>query len=379
MAITVNTNVAALVAQRHLTSATDMLNQSMERLSSGKRINSAKDDAAGLQISNRLQSQMRGLDVAVRNANDGISIMQTAEGAMNEVTNIMQRMRDLSLQSANGSNSKAERTALQEEVSALNDELSRIAETTSFGGRKLLNGTFGTSSFQIGATAGEAVQIGLRTMQPESLGSFSMSSYQRVSSDWTVQNGNNEIVISYRDNNFEEQEIRIEAKAGDDIEELATYINGQTDKVKASVNEEGQLQLLMSHKDAIKYPGPTFSGGLADELELGKYVTVNRTVDSIDISTVGGAQMAVGILDDALKTVDGSRAELGAYQNRFNHAINNLDNIHENLAGSNSRIQDTDYAKETTQMVKQQILQQVSTSILAQAKQAPNLALTLLG
>ncbi|EGR0804461.1 flagellin [Vibrio alginolyticus] len=379
MAITVNTNVAALVAQRHLTSATDMLNQSMERLSSGKRINSAKDDAAGLQISNRLQSQIRGLDVAVRNANDGISIMQTAEGAMNEVTNIMQRMRDLSLQSANGSNSKAERTALQEEVSALNDELSRIAETTSFGGRKLLNGTFGTSSFQIGATAGEAVQIGLRTMQPESLGSFSMSSYQRVSSDWTVQNGNNEIVISYRDNNFEEQEIRIEAKAGDDIEELATYINGQTDKVKASVNEEGQLQLLMSHKDAIKYPGPTFSGGLADELELGKYVTVNRTVDSIDISTVGGAQMAVGILDDALKTVDGSRAELGAYQNRFNHAINNLDNIHENLAASNSRIQDTDYAKETTQMVKQQILQQVSTSILAQAKQAPNLALTLLG
>ncbi|MCR9527033.1 flagellin [Vibrio alginolyticus] len=379
MAITVNTNVAALVAQRHLTSATDMLNQSMERLSSGKRINSAKDDAAGLQISNRLQSQMRGLDVAVRNANDGISIMQTAEGAMNEVTNIMLRMRDLSLQSANGSNSKAERTALQEEVSALNDELSRIAETTSFGGRKLLNGTFGTSSFQIGATAGEAVQIGLRTMQPESLGSFSMSSYQRVSSDWTVQNGNNEIVISYRDNNFEEQEIRIEAKAGDDIEELATYINGQTDKVKASVNEEGQLQLLMSHKDAIKYPGPTFSGGLADELELGKYVTVNRTVDSIDISTVGGAQMAVGILDDALKTVDGSRAELGAYQNRFNHAINNLDNIHENLAASNSRIQDTDYAKETTQMVKQQILQQVSTSILAQAKQAPNLALTLLG
>ncbi|ELB2782867.1 flagellin [Vibrio alginolyticus] len=379
MAITVNTNVAALVAQRHLTSATDMLNQSMERLSSGKRINSAKDDAAGLQISNRLQSQMRGLDVAVRNANDGISIMQTAEGAMNEVTNIMQRMRDLSLQSANGSNSKAERTALQEEVSALNDELSRIAETTSFGGRKLLNGTFGTSSFQIGATTGEAVQIGLRTMQLESLGSFSMSSYQRVSSDWTVQNGNNEIVISYRDNNFEEQEIRIEAKAGDDIEELATYINGQTDKVKASVNEEGQLQLLMSHKDAIKYPGPTFSGGLADELELGKYVTVNRTVDSIDISTVGGAQMAVGILDDALKTVDGSRAELGAYQNRFNHAINNLDNIHENLAASNSRIQDTDYAKETTQMVKQQILQQVSTSILAQAKQAPNLALTLLG
>ena len=141
MAITVNTNVSAMTAQRYLTNATDMLNQSLERLSSGNRINSARDDAAGLQISNRLESQMRGLDVAMRNANDGISIMQTAEGAMNETTNLLQRMRDLSLQSANGSNSRAERDALQEEMAALNDELNRIAETTSFGGRKLLKRT----------------------------------------------------------------------------------------------------------------------------------------------------------------------------------------------------------------------------------------------
>lgn len=141
MAITVNTNVPAMTAQRYLNSSTDSLNASMERLSSGYRINSAKDDAAGLQISNRLISQSRGLDVAVRNANDGISIAQTAEGAMNETTNILQRMRDLSLQSANGSNSKAERVAIQEEVTALNNELNRIAETTSFGGNRLLNGT----------------------------------------------------------------------------------------------------------------------------------------------------------------------------------------------------------------------------------------------
>jgi len=132
MAITVNTNVSALVAQRHLNTATDLLNQSLERLSSGKRINSAKDDAAGLQISNRLESQMRGLDVAVRNANDGISIMQTAEGAMQETTNLLQRMRDLSLQSANGSNSKAERVALQEEMGALNDEMNRIRRNNLF-------------------------------------------------------------------------------------------------------------------------------------------------------------------------------------------------------------------------------------------------------
>lgn len=377
MAITVNTNVAALVAQRHLTSATDMLNQSMERLSSGKRINSAKDDAAGLQISNRLQSQMRGLDVAVRNANDGISIMQTAEGAMNEVTNIMQRMRDLSLQSANGSNSQAERTALQEEVTALNDELNRIAETTSFGGRKLLNGTFGKSSFQIGAASGEAVQIELKSMRTDGLdmGGFSYVAQGRADSDWQVKENANDLTMSFTNRPGETEKIQINAKAGDDIEELATYINGQTDKVTASVNEKGQLQIFMAGEETAGTI--SFSGDLASE--LGMSLKGYDAVNNLNITTVGGAQQAVAVLDTAMKFVDSQRAELGAYQNRFNHAINNLDNIHENLAASNSRIQDTDYAKETTQMVKQQILQQVSTTILAQAKQAPNLALTLLG
>ncbi|EHH2553455.1 flagellin [Vibrio parahaemolyticus] len=377
MAITVNTNVAALVAQRHLTSATDMLNQSMERLSSGKRINSAKDDAAGLQISNRLQSQMRGLDVAVRNANDGISIMQTAEGAMNEVTNIMQRMRDLSLQSANGSNSQAERTALQEEVTALNDELNRIAETTSFGGRKLLNGTFGKSSFQIGAASGEAVQIELKSMRTDGLdmGGFSYVAQGPADSDWQVKENANDLTMSFTNRSGETEKIQINAKAGDDIEELATYINGQTDKVTASVNEKGQLQIFMAGEDTAGTI--SFSGDLASE--LGMSLKGYDAVNNLNITTVGGAQQAVAVLDTAMIFVDSQRAELGAYQNRFNHAINNLDNIHENLAASNSRIQDTDYAKETTQMVKQQILQQVSTTILAQAKQAPNLALTLLG
>ncbi|HCG5579302.1 flagellin [Vibrio parahaemolyticus] len=377
MAITVNTNVAALVAQRHLTSTTDMLNQSMERLSSGKRINSAKDDAAGLQISNRLQSQMRGLDVAVRNANDGISIMQTAEGAMNEVTNIMQRMRDLSLQSANGSNSQAERTALQEEVTALNDELNRITETTSFGGRKLLNGTFGKSSFQICAASGEAVQIELKSMRTDGLdmGGFSYVAQGRADSDWQVKENANDLTMSFTNRSGETEKIQINAKAGDDIEELATYINGQTDKVTASVNEKGQLQIFMAGEETAGTI--SFSGDLASE--LGMSLKGYDAVNNLNITTVGGAQQAVAVLDTAMKFVDSQRAELGAYQNRFNHAINNLDNIHENLAASNSRIQDTDYAKETTQMVKQQILQQVSTTILAQAKQAPNLALTLLG
>ncbi|MEZ9393034.1 flagellin [Vibrio splendidus] len=377
MAITVNTNVSALVAQRNLSNANNMLNQSLERLASGSRINSAKDDAAGLQISNRLEAQMSGIDVAVRNANDGISIMQTAEGAMNETTNIMQRMRDLSLQASNGSNSQSERTAIQEEVTALNDELNRIAETTSFGGKKLLNGSFGSSSFQIGGSSGEAVQIGLKNMRTDdiNMGGFSYVANGMASDSWAVKSNQNDMTMSFTDRFGQPQEITIKAKAGDDIEELATYINGQTDQVSASVNDEGQLQIYMSGEDSAGTV--SFSGSLASELSMsaGYY----ESVDDINVTDVGGAQRAVSILDTAMKYVDSHRSELGAMQNRFDHAINNLENVHENLATSNSRIKDTDYAKETTQMLKQQILQQVSTTILAQAKQAPNLALTLLG
>ncbi|MEZ8793633.1 flagellin [Vibrio splendidus] len=385
MAITVNTNVSALVAQRNLSNANNMLNQSLERLASGSRINSAKDDAAGLQISNRLEAQMSGIDVAVRNANDGISIMQTAEGAMNETTNIMQRMRDLSLQASNGSNSQSERTAIQEEVTALNDELNRIAETTSFGGKKLLNGSFGSSSFQIGGSSsfqiggssGEAVQIGLKNMRTDdiNMGGFSYVANGMASDSWEVKSNQNDMTMSFTDRFGQPQELTINAKEGDDIEELATYINGQTDLVSASVNDEGQLQIYMSGEDTAGTI--SFSGSLASELSMsaGYY----ESVDDINVTNVGGAQRAVSILDTAMKYVDSHRSELGAMQNRFDHAINNLENVHENLATSNSRIKDTDYAKETTQMLKQQILQQVSTTILAQAKQAPNLALTLLG
>ncbi|RAS53910.1 flagellin [Vibrio diazotrophicus] len=377
MAITVNTNVSALVAQRHLNSATEMLNQSLERLSSGKKINSAKDDAAGLQISNRLETQMRGLDVAVRNANDGVSIMQTAEGAMQESTNLLQRMRDLSLQSANGSNSKAERIALQEEMAALNDELNRIAETTSFGGRKLLNGTFGQSSFQIGASSGEAVQLSLKNMRSDSIdmGGFSYVGRRSLDEQWQVSKGNNQLMIQYVDASGKESSINIHAKEGDDVEELATYINGQTDELSASVNEDGQLQIFMAGKETSGTL--SFSGSLAEELQMD--LKGYESVNDLDIRSAGGAQRAVSVLDTALQYVDSHRAELGALQNRFSHAINNLDNVHENLSASNSRIKDADYAKETTQMIKQQILQQVSTSILAQAKKQPNLALSLLG
>ncbi|GMQ47220.1 flagellin [Vibrio sp. 10N] len=376
MAINVNTNVSAMTAQRYLNTAAEGTQKSMERLSSGYKINSAKDDAAGLQISNRLTSQSRGLDMAVKNANDGISIAQTAEGAMNETTNILQRMRDLSLQSANGSNSKSERVAIQEEVTALNDELNRIAETTSFGGNRLLNGTYGTQSFQIGADSGEAVMLSMGNLRSDTaeMGGKSYGSTVSADADWAVGAGAN-LTMSYTDKQGEAQTLDIQAKEGDDIEQLATYINGQSEDVKASVGDDGKLQLYASTQ---KVTGDvTFGGSLASDLSIGAGQDV--TVKDIDVTSVAGAQEAVAVLDGALKSVDSQRAELGAFQNRFNHAINNLSNINENVNASNSRIKDTDYAKETTSMTKNQILQQASTSILAQAKQSPSAALSLLG
>ncbi|WP_413284896.1 flagellin [Vibrio sp. MA40-2] len=378
MAINVNTNVSAMTAQRHLAGAAEGLNKSMERLSSGYKINSAKDDAAGLQISNRLTSQSRGLDSAVRNANDGISIAQTAEGAMKETTNIMQRMRDLSLQSSNGSNSRSERVAIQEEISALNDELNRIAETTSFGGNKLLNGSYGSKSFQIGADAGESVMLSMGNMRSDdsNMAGKSYVATEGQSKDWSVQQGSNDLTISYNDQSGQAKEITVNAKAGDDLEELATYINGQNEDITASVGEEGKLQVFASNQ-SVENGDVTFGGSLAGELNLA--AGVEQSVNDIDVTTVAGSQQAVAILDGALQNVDSQRAGLGAFQNRFNHAINNLENINENVNASRSRIMDTDFAKETTQMTKSQILQNASTSVLAQAKQSPSTALSLLG
>ncbi|MCA2016797.1 flagellin [Vibrio tritonius] len=378
MTINVNTNVSAMTAQRYLNKASNELNTSMERLSSGNRINSAKDDAAGLQISNRLSAQSRGLEVAMRNANDGISIAQTAEGAMNESTNILQRMRDLALQSSNGTNSESERKALNEESVALQDELNRIAETTSFGGRKLLNGTFGESAFQIGSSSGEAIIVGLTSIRADDqrMGGVSYKSEQGKDKNWGVPPQARDLKFEYTDGDGKPVTVDINAKPGDDIEELATYINGQTEGVKASVDQDGKLQLFVP-ESGIR-GNLNISGGLASELGLNGGPGLKTTVQDIDISTVGGSQNAVGVLDAALKYVDSQRADLGAKQNRLGHSISNLSNIQENVEASKSRIKDTDFAKETTQLTKAQILQQAGTSILAQAKQLPSAAMQLL-
>lgn len=377
MAVTVSTNVSAMTAQRYLNKASDELNTSMERLSSGHKINSARDDAAGLQISNRLTAQSRGLDVAMRNANDGISIAQTAEGAMNESTSIMQRMRDLAIQSANGTNTEAERSAINEESTALQAELNRIAETTSFGGRRLLNGTFGDASFQIGANSGEALIMGLTSIRADDyrMGGTTFTAENGKGAGWEVPQQSSDLKFEFLTKDGEEVSIEIFAKAGDDIEELATYINGQSDMINASVADNGELQVFVAEPNLEG--AMSISGGLASELGLNGE-GVQTTVQDIDMSTVAGSQNAISILDSALRYVDSQRSDLGAKQNRLSHSINNLANIQENVDASNSRIKDTDFAKETTAMTKAQILQQAGTSILAQAKQLPNSAMSLL-
>ncbi|MDN3614397.1 flagellin [Vibrio gallaecicus] len=377
MAINVSTNVSAMTAQRYLNKASNDLNTSMERLSSGHKINSAKDDAAGLQISNRLTAQSRGLDVAMRNANDGISIAQTAEGAMNESTNVMQRMRDLAIQSSNGTNSPAEREALNEESMALQDELNRIAETTSFGGRRLLNGTFGEASFQIGSNSGEAMIMGLTSVRADDfrMGGTTFDSENGKGKDWQVPANAQDLKLEFKTKSGEEIILDINTKAGDDIEELATYINGQSHLVNASVTDDGRIQMFVAEPDLEG--SMSISGGLASELGINSEGR-KTSVQDIDLTSVAGSQNAISILDSALTYVDSQRADLGAKQNRLSHSINNLANVQENVEASNSRIKDTDFAKETTQMTKSQILQQAGTSILAQAKQLPNSAMSLL-
>ncbi|MDP4943899.1 MAG: flagellin [Paraglaciecola sp.] len=276
MALFVNTNTSSLNAQRQLMNSGGALDTAFKRLSSGFRINSASDDAAGLQISNRLTSQINGLDQGARNANDGISLAQVAEGAMEEITTSLQRMRTLAVQSQNGINATADRAALQKEVSALKVEISRIASTTRFGDRILLSGG-GSFNFLVGA--------------------------------------------------------------------------------KGTTNEYISVSLNRT----------------------GGWGAAGLSIAATTVANSANAGSAIIAIDKAIAAVDGKRADLGAVQNRFQATIRNLTNVSENVSGARARIRDTDFAKETAELTRAQILQQTSQTVLAQANQRPQAALSLLG
>ena len=377
MSFTVNTNVYSMNAQRNLMATSDGLKTAMTRLSSGLKINSAADDAAGLQISNRLNSQAKGLTVAISNANNGISLAQTAEGALQETTNILQRIRELSLQSANGSNSNADRAALQKEVTALQSEMTRISQTTTFGGQVLLDGTYGTQQFQIGANAGETLDMTMTAAGSSDLGVRGMAVFDidGIADTETVAFGYD---ADGTGTTFANEEVSVAfAAATDTIDTLAdkirTALAGTTNAAGLQVITEGDnIVVTGNDKAGVFAAHGTASTGVASET-----FTV-EDVSKVDISTASGAQQAVAIVDAAIADVDDQRADLGAVQNRLSTTISNLSNIRENVSASRSRIMDADFAVETANLAKYQVMQQAGTAMLSQANAQTQSVLSLL-
>ncbi|MBD9654439.1 flagellin [Pseudomonas sp. PDM12] len=385
MALTVNTNIASLNTQRNLNTSSNALNTSLQRLSTGSRINSAKDDAAGLQIANRLTSQVNGLNVAVKNSNDGISMAQTAEGALQQSTTILQRMRDLSLQSANGSNSEGERKALNSEVTELKKELNRISNTTTFGGKKLLDGNFGTTTFQVGSAANETISVKIDEMSTSSLkgkyyeGSVAAATgTASASGSVTVSGTVNGTAFSVN------VSVASGATAKEFSQSVATAINDANIGVGAFVDDTGKTTLVSGQNtagtanalSALSVSGTV--AGITNGAYTAAAAVTETEMTNIDVSTVQGAQESVIVIDQAISAIDKQRADLGAVQNRFENTIGNLQNIAENVSAARGRIQDTDFAAETANLTKNQILQQAGTAILSQANQLPQAVLSLL-
>lgn len=500
MAQTINTNVSSLNAQRNLNTSQTSLATSLQRLSTGLRINSAKDDAAGMAISERMSSQIRGLNQAARNANDGVSLAQTAEGALNETTSALQRIRELSLQSANATNSASDRAALQSEVNQLKQEIDRIAGTTEFNGLKLLNGSFTAQSFQVGANANQTMSVtvaGARTsdLANNFVNAASTTTANQGTSSTTAANaalpanntiaaqtltisgtlGSTTVAVAAGDSaytiansvNAKEANTGVTARAFNsavidtlsaagtvtmtlgsgsttatisaavtttDLSALATEINKVSGTIGISATvSAGTLTLTQADGKDISIADFTHStaattinakavnsagtavdavslvSGAADSTKVAGYVefdsnnsfsvsssvaetagsilnvaaatsvgSAQSLVNAVDISSVAGANSAIAVIDSALKSIASSRADLGAIQNRFAATISNLQATSENLSASRSRIQDADFAAETANLTRAQILQQAGTAMLAQANALPQNVLTLL-
>ena len=345
MALYVQTNVSSINAQRKLTNATNSLNVSYQRLASGLRINSSKDDAAGLQISDRLTSQINGLNQGNRNANDGIALAQTVEGALDETTNMLQRIRVLAVQAANGTNTKSDRKALQEEVDQLSAEISRIGRKTTFAGAQVLDGkpkaddnsllspNDGKIVFQVGANALDTLSLDLS-------------------------------------NGFTFDGINAGAKLQDPAGNTAKKYDmpapenpGAVGDVKVKIDQNSGLKVT-----AVGVAGAGGAGAIDKQITYG-----------FSISTADLAQKTLGAIDMYIQYVDSSRAALGAIQNRMESTIRNQASISENESDARSRIRDTDFAEETARLTQNNIIQQASQTILSQANQRPTIALNLLG
>ena len=492
MALSVNSNIASLTAQRNLNESQNSLNTSLQRLSSGLRINSARDDAAGLAISNSFTSQVRGLDQAIRNANDGISLGQVAEGALQESTNILQRIRELSIQSANGSNGGSERAALQQEVGQLQEELNRIASTTSFGGRLLLDGSFGTESFQVGAQANQTIGVTLAAASASDLGSnridfdgsgigaaiaaaaavpastiagtslvvngnlgsetvnysagdsarslagainaeqsnTGVSADARTVATFSALNETGVLTLDLQGTGAVIASISVNVTSTSDLSDLSAAINQQSASTGITATANGGTVTLVNEAgddiqiDNFDIAGSTtetatvtsrnyddsaassaaantasltatnlatriqgqlrvdssdaFNISAADTTVATTLASSLSTVASINIATQSGSQSAIAVIDAAIQGIDSQRAVIGAVQNRLSSTISNLTNVSENVSAARSQIQDADFAKETANLTRTQILQQAGISVLAQANALPQQILGLL-
>ena len=480
MGLFVNSNSSSMNAMRNLNRSTRSLGTSFQRLSSGMRINSAKDDAAGLAISERMTTQVRGLTQAIRNTNDGMSLAQTAEGGLQETTSILQRMRELSVQSANDTNTDADRGSIQEEVDALISELNRIAERTTFNNQNILDGSFTGAKFHIGANAHENLTISVKDARANSLGrqarysssaDITVAAGQNLSDgDVTIRgvtirstvaaddslsttlndasaiakaaaindsseftgvtalvdativesNGDIQAVTLDSTNNVTINGVTLtgfRVEDNDANDKLVNQINSITDEtgVVASLDDNHRLVLTADDGRNVEITvlgnatrlgitagaGTTVTGGRLtleseDQFDLGGAAITKlgdvggagatlfgvndaNTVQTLDITSREGANRALSILDKAIGQVSASRASLGAVQNRLASTVRNLEVSTENLTASRSRIQDADFAKESAVFSKNKIVQQAGVSVLSQANQQPNIALSLIG
>ncbi len=352
----INNNLMAMNTHRQLGIANNMGARSMEKLSSGYRINRAGDDAAGLAISEKMRGQIRGLNQASRNAQDGISLIQTAEGALNETHSILQRMRELAVQAATDTNTSVDRTEIQKEINELIDEIDRIAKQTQFNEQNLLDGSFADKKFHIGANAGQNIDLSINSM-----GSFAAEGLTQGTA--TIATIANSTVLLDDDNN-----------------PVAVSVDGNWYAVSDVEADSGDLVAI---EGAVAFSVVEGGGGSTYDIKgLGvaslKVADLDTASETDGILSNSAASTAITTIQTAIETVSAERSKLGAYQNRLEHTINNLDNTSENLQAAESRIRDVDMAKEMMEFTKQNILQQAATAMLAQANQSPQGVLQLL-
>jgi flagellin len=377
MVMSVTTNISSLNAQNNLAKTQSKLSTAIERLSSGMRINSAKDDAAGLAISTRFTTQINGLNQAVRNANDGISMAQTTESALDEVTNNLQRIRELAVQSATGSNSTTDRAALDKEVQQRLAEVTRIAQQTNFNGTKVLDGSAGSVAFQVGANVGETISVnfsvGMKTNQVGQVDTAAVTASGTaptypltLAADQTVKIGTTSVTL---------KSGTVFNTAQDAADALNAGFKDAGVDAQASTDATGKISVAAFGAD-VDASGATALGFAATDKAT--HALDAKHLSDASISTVAGANDAIRRVDAALQSVSNLRSDLGAVQNRFQSTISNLQTISQNLDSSRSQIQDADFAAETANMSSANILQQAGVSVLAQANSSQQSVLKLL-